>query len=74
MEQGGTSLVSMYINSIFMMAHDWIIFAFNCLQVLRPGLQKGPWTEQEDAIVKSMVTAVGVGKVLFEEASHQYPK
>ncbi len=72
MEQG-TSLPSMYINSVFM-AYNWILFAFNGLQVLRPGLQKGPWTEQEDAIVKCMVTTVGVGKVLFEEASHQQPK
>ncbi len=35
------------------------------LQVLRPGLQKGPWTQQEDAVVLSMVNAVGLGKVRF---------
>ncbi len=40
-------------------------FIFNCLQVLRPGLHKGSWTEQEDGVVKSMVNGVDVGKVYF---------
>lgn len=31
--------------------------------MLKPGLHKGPWTEEEDAIVKQMVLDHGVGKV-----------
>ena len=32
-------------------------------KVLKPGLHKGPWTDEEDNIVKEMVLKYGVGKV-----------
>ena len=32
-------------------------------KVLRPGLHKGPWTEEEDAVVREMVMSHGVGNV-----------
>jgi hypothetical protein len=32
-------------------------------KVLKPGLHKGPWTEEEDAIVREMVMRHGVGNV-----------
>ena len=34
-------------------------------KVLKPGLHKGPWTEEEDNIVKYMVMEHGVGMVSF---------
>lgn len=30
------------------------------MQVLKPGLQKGPWTEEEDQIVRETVAKYGV--------------
>jgi hypothetical protein len=36
-------------------------------KVLRPGLQKGNWTEDEDTIVKEMVLTHGVGRVKWSE-------
>ena len=32
-------------------------------KVLRPGLAKGPWTEEEDRIVREMVMKHGVGNI-----------
>ena len=31
--------------------------------MLKPGLHKGPWTEEEDEVVREMVLKYGVGKV-----------
>mmetsp|Transcript_3885 Transcript_3885/g.6081 ORF Transcript_3885/g.6081 Transcript_3885/m.6081 type:complete len:679 (-) Transcript_3885:141-2177(-) len=42
-------------------------------KVLQPGLHKGAWTEEEDAVVKSMVMAVGVDKVKWSTIASQLP-
>jgi hypothetical protein len=40
-------------------------------KVLKPGLVKGPWTQEEDKVVFDMVTAFGVGNVKWSViASH----
>ena len=40
-------------------------------KVLRPGLAKGPWTEEEDNIVKEMVLGAGVANVKWSAIAQQ---
>ncbi|GMI31519.1 hypothetical protein TeGR_g4031 [Tetraparma gracilis] len=40
-------------------------------KVLKPGLHKGPWTSEEDAIVKYMVMTHGVGNVKWSVIASQ---
>ena len=40
-------------------------------KVLKPGLHKGPWSEEEDAIVKYMVMEHGVGVIKWSVIASQ---
>lgn len=42
-------------------------------KVLRPGLHKGAWSEEEDMIVREMVMTFGVGKVKWSEIASKLP-
>ena len=42
-------------------------------KVLKPGLLKGPWTAEEDNIVRSMVNQFGLGKIKWSEIATQLP-
>jgi hypothetical protein len=42
-------------------------------KVLRPGLHKGTWTKEEDAVVYDMVTTHGVGKVKWSSIAAELP-
>ena len=42
-------------------------------KVLRPGLRKGPWTEEEDNIVRSLVAQHGAGKIKWSQVAAQLP-
>jgi hypothetical protein len=41
--------------------------------VLKPGLHKGPWTEEEDAIVRETVVERGVGRVKWSTIAEKLP-
>ena len=42
-------------------------------KVLRPGLQKGSWSTEEDRVVRDAVLNHGVGRVLWSEIAAQLP-
>ena len=42
-------------------------------KVLRPGLHKGPWTEEEDRIVREMVMKHGVGNIKWSVIASKLP-
>jgi len=42
-------------------------------KVLKPGLHKGPWTKEEDAIVLDMVQKHGIGKVKWSAVAAKLP-
>ena len=42
-------------------------------KVLRPGLSKGPWTTEEDAIVKDTVLRYGAGNIKWSVIAKQLP-
>uniref|UniRef100_A0A7S2WBH4 Uncharacterized protein n=2 Tax=Rhizochromulina marina TaxID=1034831 RepID=A0A7S2WBH4_9STRA len=42
-------------------------------KVLKPGLKKGPWTEQEDSVVASLVKTHGVGKIKWSQVAEKLP-
>mmetsp|Transcript_244 Transcript_244/g.305 ORF Transcript_244/g.305 Transcript_244/m.305 type:complete len:806 (-) Transcript_244:301-2718(-) len=42
-------------------------------KVLKPGLHKGPWTKEEDAVVLEMVQRYGVGKVKWSAIAAKLP-
>jgi len=42
-------------------------------KVLKPGLKKGPWTEEEDQIVTELVHVHGVGKIKWSQVAEKLP-
>ncbi|CAM9426674.1 unnamed protein product, partial [Ectocarpus fasciculatus] len=42
-------------------------------KVLKPGLHKGPWTDEEDMILIEMVKQHGVGKAKWSHIAEQLP-
>lgn len=41
-------------------------------KVLRPGLHKGPWTEEEDSIVRECVELSGAQKVRYVRSEYSH--
>ena len=42
-------------------------------KVLKPGLHKGPWTEDEDAVVRARVLAEGASRIIWSAVANELP-